>query len=64
MKRTLAFLGILALLLTITAFGPAPAAIAALNGKSIKGRNITVNEARPRTDSRGGGSGGGFSRRY
>ncbi len=25
MKRTLAFLGILALLLTITAFGPAPA---------------------------------------
>jgi len=41
------------------------AAIAALNGKDIKGRNITVNEARPRTDDRrGGGSGGGFSRRY
>jgi RNA recognition motif-containing protein len=39
-------------------------AISSLNGKSIKGRNITVNEARPRTDSRGGGSGGGFSRRY
>ena len=39
-------------------------AIASLNGKSIKGRNLTVNEARPRTDNRGGGSGGGFSRRY
>jgi cold-inducible RNA-binding protein len=39
-------------------------AIASLNGKSIKGRNITVNEVRPRTDNRGGGSGGGFSRRY
>jgi len=39
-------------------------AISSLNGKSIKGRNITVNEARPRTDSRGSGSGGGFSRRY
>jgi len=39
-----------------------------LNGKSIKDRNITINEAKPRTDSRGGsggGSGGGFgSRRY
>jgi RNA recognition motif-containing protein len=40
-------------------------AISSLNGKSIKGRNITVNEAKPRTDSRGGsGGGGGFSRRY
>jgi RNA recognition motif-containing protein len=41
-------------------------AISSLNGKSIKGRNVTVNEAKPRTDSRGGsGSGGGFgSRRY
>ena len=41
-------------------------ALAELNGKGIKGRNITVNEARPRTDDRrGGGSGGGFgSRRY
>jgi RNA recognition motif-containing protein len=25
-------------------------AIAAMNGKDLKGRNITVNEARPRTD--------------
>jgi RNA recognition motif-containing protein len=55
-------------------------AIAGLNGKDLKGRNLTVNEARPRTDrprtgggfgggrggSRGGGGfgGGGGSRRY
>lgn len=40
-------------------------AIAALNGRDLKGRNLTVNEAKPRTDSpsRGGG-GGGFGRRY
>ncbi len=31
------------------------AAIAALNGKSLKNRNIVVNEARPREDNRGGG---------
>jgi len=44
----------------------AKAVIAGLNGKSLKGRAITVNEARPRTDNRGGGSGGGFGagRRY
>ena len=55
------------------------AAIAAMNGKELKGRNLTINEARPRTDrprtgggfaggrggSRGGfGGGGGGSRRY
>ena len=37
-------------------------AIAALNGKDLKGRTMTVNEARPRTDkprTGGGGSGGG-----
>jgi len=35
-------------------------AIAGLNGKDIKGRAITVNEARPRRDDRrGGGFGGG-----
>jgi RNA recognition motif-containing protein len=41
-------------------------AIAALNGKDLKGRNLTVNEAKPRTDSPRGGSGGGggFGRRY
>jgi RNA recognition motif-containing protein len=35
-------------------------AIAALNGKSVDGRALTVNEARPREDRpRGGGGGGG-----
>jgi len=36
-------------------------AIAGLNGKDLKGRNLTVNEARPRTDRprSGGGYGGG-----
>jgi RNA recognition motif-containing protein len=40
-------------------------AIAALNGKDLKGRTMTVNEAKPRTDrprtsSGGGGGRGGF----
>ena len=39
----------------------AQAAIAALSGKQVGGRNLTVNEAKPRED-RGGGRGGG--RRY
>jgi RNA recognition motif-containing protein len=41
----------------------AKAVIAGLNGKSLKGRAITVNEARPRTENRGGGGFGG-GRRY
>jgi RNA recognition motif-containing protein len=37
-------------------------AISSLNGKDLKGRNMTVNEAKPRTEGpRGGGFGG---RRY
>jgi cold-inducible RNA-binding protein len=36
----------------------ADAAIKALNGKDHDGRPLTVNEARPRTDSGGGGGGG------
>lgn len=36
----------------------AEAAIAALNGRELSGRALTVNEARPRED-RGGGRGGG-----
>ena len=34
----------------------------ALNGQDFKGRNLTVNEARPREDRgpRGGGGGGGY----
>lgn len=54
----------------------ATAAIAAMNGKEMKGRNLSVNEARPRSDDRrqggggggrrggGGGGGGGRSSRY
>ena len=39
----------------------AEAAIAGLNGTELKGRTITVNEARPRTEGRPGGGGrGGF----
>jgi RNA recognition motif-containing protein len=37
----------------------AQAAIAAMNGKDVDGRNLTVNEARPKTE--GGRSGGGRS---
>jgi RNA recognition motif-containing protein len=37
--------------------GEAQAAIEALNGKSIDGRSLTVNEARPQ-ENRGGGGGG------
>jgi len=34
----------------------AEAAITGLNGKTLKDRTIVVNESRPRTDTRGGGS--------
>ncbi|MFC1977703.1 RNA recognition motif domain-containing protein [Chloroflexota bacterium] len=34
----------------------AEAAIAGLNGKTLKDRTIVVNESRPRADNRGGGS--------
>ncbi len=34
----------------------ADAAIMGLNGKMLKDRTIVVNESRPRTDNRGGGS--------
>ena len=37
----------------------AQAAIAALNGKDMGGRALTVNEAKPREDRGGGGRGGG-----
>ena len=48
------------------------AAIAGLNGKTLKDRTLTVNAARPRSDDRGGGYGdrrgggfgGGRGRRY
>ena len=37
----------------------ADAAIKALNGTPLDGRNLTVNEARPREERPGGGGGGG-----
>jgi cold-inducible RNA-binding protein len=37
-------------------------AINALNGASVGGRALNVNEARPKTENRGGG-GGGFRQR-
>jgi RNA recognition motif-containing protein len=38
----------------------AQAAISALNGREMEGRNLTVNEARPREEGGGGRSRGGF----
>ena len=38
----------------------AQAAIAALNGKELQGRTLTVNEAKPREDRSSGGSRGGY----
>jgi RNA recognition motif-containing protein len=37
-------------------------AITALNGSSVGGRTINVNEARPKTERAGGGGGGGRDR--
>jgi RNA recognition motif-containing protein len=37
----------------------AQSAVDALNGQDFQGRPLTVNEARPREDRRGGGGGGG-----
>jgi cold-inducible RNA-binding protein len=45
--------------------GEADRAITALNGKSVDGRALNVNEARPKTEGGGGrpgGGGGGFRR--
>lgn len=42
----------------------ATAAIAAVNGKEIDGRALTVNEARPKTEGRGGFGGGGGRRNH
>jgi len=40
----------------MTSKSEAEAAIADLNGKTLKERTIVVNESRPRADNRGGGS--------
>ena len=42
----------------------ARSAINDLNGKELKERTLNVNEARPRTESRGGGGGRGGGRRF
>ena len=39
-------------------------AIAALNGKEVDGRALTVNIAKPREERTGGGGGGGGRREY
>jgi RNA recognition motif-containing protein len=40
-------------------------ATTALNGSDLNGRNLTVNEAKPKTEhSVGGNRGGDYSRRY
>jgi len=40
------------------------AAITGLNGKTLKERTLNVNVARPRSERRDGGFGGGRQRRY
>ena len=42
--------------------GEGEKAIAALNGATVDGRALNINEARPKTE-RGAGGGGGFSRK-
>lgn len=42
----------------------AQAAITGLNGKDLKGRTLSVNEARPRTEGPRGGGGRGGGRRF
>jgi RNA recognition motif-containing protein len=46
----------------MTSKSEAEAAIEGLNGKTLKDRTIVVNESRPRTDNKGGGSYGGNRR--
>ena len=42
----------------------ANAAIKSINGQLHDGRELNVNEARPKNDSKGGGGGGGGGNRY
>src|SRR5579864_8140183 len=44
---------------TMTTDQDAAGAITQFNGKTVDGRALTVNEARPREDRSGGGGGGG-----
>src|SRR5687768_5932911 len=49
---------------TMSSKEEAEAATNALNGHSLDGRALTVNEARPRPEGGGGGGGGGGGRGY
>src|SRR5437773_11188878 len=51
---------------TMSSAEEAQKAVEALNGATLDGRNLTVNEARPKTERSGGGGGGqrDYSRRY
>jgi cold-inducible RNA-binding protein len=49
---------------TMSSAEEAQKAISALNGASVDGRALTVNEARPREERGGGGGGGGGRREY
>jgi len=49
---------------TMSSDEEAQTAMAALNGKSIDGRALTVNVARPREERPAGGGGGGERRSY
>ena len=42
----------------------AQAVIQAMDGKELDGRNLTVNEAKPRPERSGGGGGGGGGGRW
>lgn len=44
---------------TMSSSEDAEKAISGMNGKVLDGRNLTVNEARPREERSGGGGGGG-----
>src|SRR5689334_5026856 len=43
---------------TMSSVSEGQAAITALEGKQVDGRNLTVNEARPKTEGGNGGKGG------
>ncbi len=45
--------------ITMSSSSEGQAAIGGLHGKDLDGRNLTVNEARPREERSGGGGGGG-----
>ena len=49
---------------TMTNDQDAQSAISQFHGKSVEGRALTVNEARPREERSGGGGGGGGGRSY